>query len=70
MTRSSIPLSTTKEALKRGTITLDDVAKKMKRLDDDLDKTKARLSGAMEIMHKANSERDTAISEKKTALTI
>ena len=70
MTRSSRPLSTTKEALKRRTITLDDVAKKMKRLDDDLDKTKARLSGAMEIMHKANSERDTAISEKKTALTI
>jgi len=56
-------------ALKRGAKTLDDVAKKMNRLDDDLERTKAKLSTATERMRNEKSERDAAVSEKKTALT-
>ncbi len=60
---------TAKEALKRGAKTLDDITKKMKRLDDDLERTKAKLNIVMEKMQNANSKRDAAISKKKTALT-
>jgi hypothetical protein len=51
---------TAKEALKRGAKTLDNITKKMKKLDNDLEKAKAKLSVATEKLQKANSKRDVA----------
>ncbi len=39
---------TTKDALKQGTKTLDDSAKKMNKLNDDLTKTNAKITDATE----------------------
>jgi hypothetical protein len=59
---------TAKGALRRGGKTLDDVVKKMRVMENDLDKVKLKLNKATEKCSKANSERDTAISDKKAAL--
>jgi hypothetical protein len=61
--------NTAKDALKWGTKTVDDSAKKMNMLNDDLTKTNAKLTDATEKMRKATIERDTAVSKKKTAMT-
>jgi len=50
-----------KAALKRGAKSLDEVTKKMRVMESDLNKAKAKIL-------KANSEKDTAVLEKKAAL--
>jgi hypothetical protein len=50
-----------KAALKRGVKSIDECAKKMRVMESDLNKAKAKIL-------KANSDKDTAISEKKAAL--
>jgi hypothetical protein len=56
-----------KEALKRGAKSLDDEVKKMSKLEDDLAKTRAKLTNVSETMRKAIFERNAAFVKKKTA---
>jgi hypothetical protein len=49
---------------------LDDSAKKMNKLNDNLTKTNTNLTYATEKMHKATTKRDTDVSKKKTRCQI
>jgi hypothetical protein len=60
---------TDKDALKWGTKTLVNPAKKMNKLNDDLTKTNTKLTDAIEKMHKATTKRVPAVSKKKTAMS-
>ena len=65
-TRSIYDYDVTSNAFKRGSKSLDNVAKKMAKLEDDLRKSKSKLSDVSEELHVAIFDRDATSNKVKT----